>query len=112
MKSVPPLDASADKPKPNIYAKATGAKAGKAQYISPEIDLRGLMTEEGCERAGKYLDDAYLAGLPQVTLIHGKGTGALRSAIHTQLKKHSYVKNFRVGTFGEGENGVTIVELK
>jgi len=86
-------------------------KAGKAQHIRTEIDLRGMMTEEGTSHAGKYLDDAYLAGLPQVTLIHGKGTGALRKAIHEILKKHNYVKSFRLGTYGEGEDGVTIVEL-
>jgi DNA mismatch repair protein MutS2 len=87
-------------------------KAGKSKHIRPEKDLRGLMVQEGCEEADKYLDDAYLASLSQVTLIHGKGTGALRSAIHTKLKKHPYVKEFRLGTYGEGEDGVTIVMLK
>ncbi|MCL2400534.1 MAG: endonuclease MutS2 [Defluviitaleaceae bacterium] len=92
--------------------KSHSLKAGKARHISSEIDLRGLMVHEGTEKAEKYLDDAYLAGLGQVTLIHGKGTGALRKAIHVQLKRHPYVNNFRLGTFGEGEDGVTIVELK
>ena len=99
--------------KPNRWAGASGGgvKAGKAKHISPEIDLRGSMISEGTDRAEKYLDDAYLASLSQVTIIHGKGTGALRSAIHTKLKKHPYVKDFRLGTYGEGEDGVTIVEL-
>jgi len=106
------LDQSVEK-KPAIVHKSQSrsAKAGKAQHISPEIDLRGMMVQEGVERAGKYLDDAYLASLAQVTLIHGKGTGALRNAIHNQLKKHPYVKEFRLGTYGEGEDGVTIVQL-
>ena len=93
-------------------SKSQNLKISKAKHISPEMDLRGLMVHEGTEQAEKYLDDAYLANLAQVTLIHGKGTGALRKAIHTQLKKHPYVKSFRLGTFGEGEDGVTIVELK
>ena len=106
------LDQSVEK-KPAIVHKSQSrsAKAGKAQHISPEIDLRGMMVQEGVERAGKYLDDAYLASLAQVTLIHGKGTGALRNAIHNQLNKHPYVKEFRLGTYGEGEDGVTIVQL-
>ncbi|MCL1987744.1 MAG: endonuclease MutS2 [Firmicutes bacterium] len=86
-------------------------KSDKSKYISPEIDLRGMLAQEGTERAEKYLDDAYLASLARVTLIHGKGTGVLRSAIHAKLKKHPYVKGFRLGTFGEGEDGVTIVDL-
>ena len=93
---------------------ATGThsvKAGKSKHISPEIDLRGLLVQEGIEKSEKYLDDAYLASLAQVTLIHGKGTGALRKAIHVMLKKHPYVKSYRLGTYGEGEDGVTIVEL-
>ena len=94
-------------------ARSSGSvKAGKSKHISPEIDLRGMMAEEGVSTACKYLDDAYLASLTKVTLIHGKGTGALRRAIHLQLKKHPYVKEFRLGTYGEGEDGVTIVELK
>lgn len=60
----------------------------------------------------KYLDDCVLSGLPSVRVVHGKGTGALRSGIHIFLKKHPHVKSFRLGTFGEGEMGVTIVELK
>ena len=60
----------------------------------------------------KYLDDAYLAHLPQVRVVHGRGTGALRAAVHKKLKKLKYVKEFRLGEFGEGDSGVTIVVFK
>lgn len=60
----------------------------------------------------KYLDDAYLAHLNQVTIIHGRGTGKLRAAVHNKLKKSRYVKSYRLGTFGEGETGVTVVDFK
>ena len=63
-------------------------------------------------RLEKYLDDAYLAHLPQVRVVHGRGTGALKAAVHRQLKKLKYVKEFRLGTFGEGDTGVTIVTFK
>lgn len=80
--------------------------------IKPEIDLRGLTVDEACHQTDKYLDDAYLAGLKVVSLIHGKGTGALRAALHNYLSSHPLVKNFRFGGAGEGGSGVTIVELK
>ena len=69
------------------------------------------MVDEAINNTDKYLDDAYLANLPQVTIIHGKGTGALRQAIHQHLKRHPHVKSYRLGKYGEGETGVTIVEL-
>ena len=68
--------------------------------------------EEACFVIDKYLDDCVLAKLQTVRIVHGKGTGKLRDGIHQFLKKHPHVKSFRLGTFGEGEMGVTVVELK
>jgi DNA mismatch repair protein MutS2 len=79
---------------------------------STEIDLRGQTVEEALMDVDFFIDRAILSHLEQITIIHGKGTGALRSAIHRHLKSHKSVKSFRLGTFGEGEAGVTIVELK
>lgn len=84
----------------------------KTQRISTELDIRGLMVDEAWSIVDKYLDDAYLAGLNQVTIIHGKGTGALRTGIMDYLRKHPHVQSYRAGTFGEGEMGVTIVTIK
>ena len=84
----------------------------KTQSISTEVDVRGLMVDEAWPVVDKYLDDAYLAGLKQVTIIHGKGTGALRTAIMQRLKRHPHVEAQRPGTFGEGEMGVTVVTVK
>ncbi|RDY28619.1 endonuclease MutS2 [Lachnotalea glycerini] len=87
-------------------------KMSKSLTISPEINLIGKTTDEAVSLLDKYLDDAYLSHLPQVRIVHGRGTGALRSAVHNYLKKQKYVKSFRLGIFGEGETGVTIVEFK
>jgi DNA mismatch repair protein MutS2 len=106
------LDETEDIEKKKLYAASQSAKSGKSLSITREIDLRGLMSEEAVDRAEKYLDDAYLAGLQAVTLIHGKGTGALRNAIQSRLKNHPHVAAYRLGKYGEGENGVTVVELK
>ena len=78
----------------------------------PELDIRGMMTDEAIPVLEKYIDNAQMAKLNTVTIIHGKGTGALRAAVHESLKRSRQVKSFRLGRFGEGENGVTIVELK
>ncbi len=82
------------------------------KIISPEINVIGQNVDEACFVIDKYLDNCYLAGLNQVSIVHGKGTGALRKGIHAFLKTNPHVKSFRLGTFGEGEMGVTIVELK
>ena len=87
-------------------------KMSKSASIHPDINLIGKTVDEALSILDKYLDDAYLAHLPQVTVIHGRGTGALRNAVHARLKKLSYVKAFRLGSFGEGDQGVTIVEFK
>lgn len=80
--------------------------------VSSSIDLRGMDAEEAIYDVDKYLDEAYLAGLNEVTIIHGKGTGVLRKAITDMLKHHSHVKNYRLGEYGEGGSGVTVAELK
>ena len=87
-------------------------KLSKAYNIHPELNLIGKTVDEALPELDKYLDDAYLAHLPQVTIIHGRGTGALKNAVHAHLKKSKYVKSFRIGGFGEGNHGVTIVEFK
>lgn len=79
---------------------------------SPELDLRGMMTDEAIPVLERYIDSALLSKLQSVTIIHGKGTGALRAAVQSSLKTNRAVKSFRLGRFGEGETGVTIVELK
>lgn len=84
---------------------------GKAMTFSPEINVMGKTVDEAIQDIDKYLDDAVLSHMNKVTIIHGKGTGALRKGIHQYLKKHPLVKTFRAGEFGEGEYGVTIVEL-
>ena len=83
----------------------------RMKTASPELDIRGMTTDEMQGVLGIFLDNAYLANLPSVRIIHGKGTGALRAAVHQELRKSKYVKRFRLGAFGEGEDGVTIVEF-
>ena len=80
--------------------------------MSPEINLLGLTVDEAVPLVDKYLDDCFMAKLSPVRIVHGKGTGALRNGIHKYLKTNKYVDSYRMGTFGEGEMGVTIVTLK
>lgn len=87
-------------------------KMGKSFSVSTEINLLGKTVDEAIAELDKYLDDAALAHLSNVRVVHGKGTGALRSGIHSYLKKQKHVKSYRLGAFGEGDAGVTIVELK
>ena len=84
----------------------------KSQSVSHEINLLGLTVDEAISIVDKYLDDCFLAKLSPIRLVHGKGTGALRNGIHKFLKTNKHVDSFRLGTFGEGEMGVTIVNLK
>ena len=91
---------------------ATGSGLSKSGSISSEINLIGLKVDEAIPKLDKYLDDAYLSHLSSVRIVHGKGTGALRSAVSQHLKKVSYVAGYRSGEFGEGDAGVTIVEFK
>ena len=92
-------------------AERSGA-ALRSLSVAPEVDLRGMLSDEAVLVAERYIDSAVLAKMRQVTIIHGKGTGALRQAIQSMLKKNRQVKSFRNGTFGEGEMGVTVVELR
>ncbi|MGN0294493.1 MAG: endonuclease MutS2 [Lachnospiraceae bacterium] len=92
--------------------KGSGAsqiKMSKSMNVSSEINLIGMNADEAIAALDKYLDDAYLAHLPQVRVVHGRGTGVLKNAVHNHLKRLRYVKSYRLGTFGEGNTGVTIV---
>ncbi|MCL6478718.1 MAG: Smr/MutS family protein, partial [Peptococcaceae bacterium] len=91
--------------------QVAGIMASKAREISTSLDLRGMTADEALAEMEKYLDDASLASLPRVYIIHGKGTGALRAAVQGRLKSHRRVKSFRPGEAGEGGLGCTVVEL-
>ena len=98
---------------PGLRSSGTGKiKMSKTLSISTEINLLGKTVDEALPALDKYLDDAYLAHLPSVRVVHGKGTGALRNAVHSHLKRLKYVKEFRLGEYGEGDAGVTIVTFK
>lgn len=87
-------------------------KMSKSYTVSTEINLLGKTVDEALSELDKYLDDAYLAHLPSVRIVHGKGTGALRNAVHNYLRRNKTVKSYRLGEFGEGDAGVTIAEFK
>ena len=89
--------------------KTAGLGRAKAMGISPEINLIGKMTADALPELNKYLDDAFLAKLPQVRIVHGRGTGALRKMVHECAKKNKHIESFRLGEYGEGSDGVTIV---
>ncbi len=85
---------------------SSNIKMSKSFGISPEINVLGMTVDEAVAQLDKYLDDAYIAHLPQVRIVHGKGTGALRAGIHKHLKRLKYIKEFHLGGFGEGDAGV------
>lgn len=91
---------------------ASQMRMNKSASISPEVNLIGMTVDEAIPELDKYLDDAYLSHLEQVRVVHGRGTGALRSGVHNHLRRLKYVKSFRLGNYGEGDTGVTIVEFK
>lgn len=102
---------------PKLQRSGGGDRSGKMKMsktmsISTEINLLGKTVDEALALLDKYLDDAYLAHLPSVRVVHGKGTGALRNAVHGHLKRLKYVKEYRLGEYGEGDSGVTIVTFK
>ncbi len=94
------------------YVKSTRAFESKTKNVSTEVDVRGQYPEEAWANTEKFLDDCYLAGISPVRIVHGKGTGVLKKHIRDMLRRHRYVASFRPGRFGEGEDGVTVVELK
>lgn len=104
------LEGQNAKEKPSI--SSTSAATLRTMSTSSELDLRGMMTDEAIPVLERYLDSAVMGRLEKVTIIHGKGTGALRTAVTQSLKTNKAVKTFRLGHYGEGENGVTIVELR
>lgn len=106
------LQLAEDKKQQNIVSRKTAGVGLRSLQMKNEIDLRGNTLDDALILTEKYIDDAYLASLNTITVIHGKGTGVLRAGIHDMLKRHPHVKSYRLGTFGEGESGVTVVELK
>ena len=103
----------------SIWTQAKGKGTGSGQIkmsksfsVSPEVNLIGMTVDEAMPVMEKYLDDAYLAHMPSVRVVHGRGTGALKNAVHKRLRQLKYVKEFRLGEFGEGDTGVTIVTFK
>ena len=106
-------EAKAEPEKPVLQRSHTGSvKISKSMHVSAEINLLGKTVDEALAELDKYLDDAYLAHLLSVRVVHGKGTGALRSAVQSHLKRIKYVKSYRLGEYGEGDAGVTIVTFK
>jgi len=99
-----------DKDKRKVSAATVGASI--TQSFSIELDLRGRNCEEGWQETDKYLDAAVIAGVLSVRIIHGKGTGVLKKYLWERFRKDSRIKSFRIGNFGEGDGGVTVVELK
>ena len=94
------------------HSTSSYSSIAKSRTVNTEINVIGQNVDEACFVIDKYLDDCALAKLKTVRIVHGKGTGKLREGIHSFLRKHPHVKSFRLGTFGEGEMGVTVVELK
>ena len=103
-----------EQPVTNKFTKGSSGqnKLSKSSTISHEINLLGLTVDEALSTLDKYLDDAYMSHLPNVRIVHGKGTGALRKAVQSHLKALSYIKSYRMGEYGEGDAGVTIAEFK
>ena len=105
-----------NQPKPEKQGKQVlSARSGvesKSANIKSELDLRGMLAHDAIMETDKFIDDAMLSSLKKISVIHGKGTGALRSAIHDYLRHNKAVKTYRLGNFGEGDTGVTSIELK
>ena len=101
------------KPAVTVKVSAPTVKLQRgSRNASPEVDVRGMTAYEAEDAVDMYLQNASMAGLHTVNIIHGKGTGALRTAIHQMLRHHKLVDSFRIGLYGEGDSGVTVVNLK
>jgi DNA mismatch repair protein MutS2 len=100
---------AAVKPK---HTPGASVKRSRDEHVRTELDMRGMNVEEGLIEADRFLDEAFLSNLGQVYLIHGKGTGVLRTAMQDYLRRHKHVKSYRLGAYNEGGAGVTVVELK
>ena len=92
--------------------KVTGMQSRATREVSGELDIRGMASDEAIMELDSYIDNAIVSGLETIRIIHGKGTGVLRQSVQAHLRTHKAIKSYRLGTFGEGENGVTIAELK
>ena len=92
--------------------KVSKMVSNAARNVSGEVDLRGMASDEALMELDKYIDNAILSHLESIRIIHGKGTGVLRKAVQSYLRSHKSIKTFRLGVFGEGEDGVTIAEFK
>ena len=98
---------------PGLQRSGSGrVSMSKSASVSPEINLLGMTVDEGVSALEKYLDDARVAHLETVRIVHGKGTGALRKGVHDYLRRQKKIASFRLGQYGEGDAGVTIVQLK
>ncbi len=106
------LDQAHHKASFNGRPAGQGITSNAVRSVNTDVDLRGMASDEAILVLDREIDNAVLSGLNQITIIHGKGTGILRSAVHNHLRSHKSVKSFRLGRYGEGENGVTIAELK
>ena len=111
MTDIDNIELAAQKKQKTIVG-ATSGRGLKTNTAALELDIRGCSAEEGIMQMDLYLDNAFSSHLPSVQIIHGKGTGVLRSAVHKHLKNHPHVKSFRLGKYGEGEDGVTVVTIQ
>ena len=95
-----------------VQRTAANVKRTRDEHVRTELDLRGANLEEALIEVDRFIDEAYLSNLGQIYIIHGKGTGILRSGISDYLRKHKHIKSYRLGNYGEGGTGVTVAELK